>query len=113
MRISDWSSDVCSSDLPHQEIAEYKTRGKDSEGHADEDGPVVRQRRQQPRLEIARDQTADDRLRREEAGARHGYRLASHRKDDAGKQRAEQHGRRSEEHTSELKSIMRHTYDVS
>src|SRR3546814_18780371 len=41
MRISDWSSDVCSSDLPHeQEVAHLHLGGRDLEGLAitDDDG---------------------------------------------------------------------------
>src|SRR3546814_4669384 len=74
MRISDWSSDVCSSDLPGEP------------GHAG--------------------------IRRDVQGADQDAPSAAHR--DAGGQlyRHGEYRRRSEEHTSELQSLMRISYAV-
>src|SRR3546814_10178356 len=68
MRISDWSSDVCSSDLAHAAIAVEKRNRPLGGIHLEPDGPAV---------------TA-----------------------------AEKRSHRSEEHTSELQSLMRISYAV-
>src|SRR3546814_1742923 len=94
MRISDWSSDVCSSDVDR--------------GH--------RRLRDQP-AEIA------DRIDRGESGrgARAGqearrqrpeHRLPGKNRGGGDRQRGELEHRRSEEHTSELQSLMRISYAV-
>src|SRR3546814_7035223 len=80
MRISDWSSDVCSSDLDREEAG---TRIRRDELHAD-DGT----RRQAAR--------PDGHLSRRLPAAR----------------RLGQRDPRSEEHTSELQSLMRNSYAV-
>src|SRR3546814_3163158 len=97
MRISDWSSDVCSSDL-------------------------LCQRRDRPALQEGR-RAAEAQECRAQAGARRG--ATTHRRraacdaDNAGSRarvRAAYHlgpdVRRSEEHTSELQSLMRISYAV-
>src|SRR3546814_2502603 len=108
MRISDWSSDVCSSDLVGIQQPGFAKRAMDF--------PVVR-------FEVVIDEIVlgriDDTL---EHGARfRGQFLAARRRievdvDDA---RVRQHGflaeeqaARSEEHTSELQSLMRISYAV-
>src|SRR3546814_2288857 len=102
MRISDWSSDVCSSDL--------KQHGLSLDGTA----PRSTQRYVADRISAASGDEDDslvpdhgDRTRRHAdgtgrgwAGQRHAGRAAG---DDA---------RRSEEHTSELQSLMRNSYAV-
>src|SRR3546814_3116971 len=78
MRISDWSSDVCSSDL----------RDPD-----DSLGPG------------RRDRAADRRCRR-------GWRRYRLRRPDPGQGHHQRRVLRSEEHTSELQSLMRNSYAV-
>src|SRR3546814_5675004 len=91
MRISDWSSDVCSSDLRHADHACRASCGRHwpiaggDRGHA-------------PRA-----------LRRHAAA---GGRRADRRKPAAGDSVAAPGRVRSEEHTSELQSLMRISYAV-
>src|SRR3546814_5848459 len=107
MRISDWSSDVCSSDLeavvgnPHllQHRRELEPHGR-GRRHADPLALEVL-----PRLDV--DAVAGDHEFRRDAGAG--------QPDDVGEVLAEQDrqvGRRSEEHTSALQSLMRISYAV-
>src|SRR3546814_1077039 len=102
MRISDWSSDVCSSDLARQELGRRRLwplrparrRCGRFAGHASAriaQPAVGRHRAQLHLLSVAR--------RRQPREQRHQLRLAVH----AG---------RSEEHTSELQSLMRISYAV-
>src|SRR3546814_3764741 len=117
MRISDWSSDVCSSDLDEQlrhddedvekphvdaELCLRQAGGEDRIGHGEHRGP-----------EDADEDLADDQARRiaqhEEAGIAD---RAADQPDDMGARRADP-PRRSEEHTSELQSLMRIPYAVS
>src|SRR3546814_4004049 len=101
MRISDWSSDVCSSDLVAQAGdagAAQPLDAGDGVGHGGHLGADLRGRGQ-PILR-AIEVTL---LRRDLGAADHrafGGRQALHR------------ARRSEEHTSELQSLMRITYAV-
>src|SRR3546814_9275125 len=106
MRISDWSSDVCSSDLQH-EIGRVE-RGGDAGGEAERD------RRGELLKRLALFGTA--RLRRQKSGdlAEHGElggRCRGARPDGRAELAQEEHLRglagRSEEHTSELQSLMR------
>src|SRR3546814_1940387 len=97
MRISDWSSDVCSSDLRRQG-ARHLLRG--------------------PRRPRAQEEALDQRIARlAQAPPPRGHaarRVAgsrSHQGDPAAPRRAAQE-RRSEEHTSELQSLMRISYAV-
>src|SRR3546814_2249079 len=87
MRISDWSSDVCSSDLTRRRQA-----------HLDL-SPRARPARNAE--EIARHRVGRDRDRICELLQRHGGRCDRRR-----------NARRSEEHTSELQSLMRISYAV-
>src|SRR3546814_2216968 len=110
MRISDWSSDVCSSDLDEVEIEVERAQhhslarpfsapvmgifglqplrvivsqaGKDQ--HADEPNYIMNRGRLQPDIDQARNEQADN----------------AHDQE------------RSEEHTSELQSLMRNSYAV-
>src|SRR3546814_5809342 len=106
MRISDWSSDVCSSDLAYHEgqgadigAAQRHVRGHrvdDEEVHAD-------RRRDQADLDGDKDQHAEPQRQflRWQAEVEH----RDHREED-------RDGERSEEHTSELQSLMRIPYAV-
>src|SRR3546814_9791141 len=89
MRISDWSSDVCSSDLDSHAPASASR-------HVAADrvlGPIGRDRRRIDRLSRGRP--------RRRAGLGHLAQLRRHRLRP---------GRRTEEHTSELQSLMRNSY---
>src|SRR3546814_3595982 len=105
MRISDWSSDVCSSDLqadPHQAGSQDPGRADDGRGEAAARcDPLA----QAPGGAVGR-------LRRG-AARRRGVGAEGQRyrqQADAAADRARQ--RRSEEHTSELQSLMRISYAV-
>src|SRR3546814_3253520 len=99
MRISDWSSDVCSSDLRPQRAEQLP----------------VRRRRASERGGAAGDRAACPGHARGPApdrgaaafGGDHRARARGHRRDA----RVRRAGR-SEEHTSELQSLMRISYDV-
>src|SRR3546814_2313063 len=117
MRISDWSSDVCSSDLPRHRQREQIAALAGGEGVdlVDDDRPHLREHRetvgiaQQQRQRFRRGQQD---LRRPRALARLAVarRVAGARLDAD----VEPHflDRRSEEHTSELQSLMRISYAV-
>src|SRR3546814_3663608 len=94
MRISDWSSDVCSSDLrlphrhpapTHQQADFSHHRGQQDQGVGDDENEVV----EQPAV-------GD-----EAAGS-----------GDLPDEQPSRHALRSEEHTSELQSLMRISYAV-
>src|SRR3546814_4164419 len=132
MRISDWSSDVCSSDLqPRVFIAPLardirgrcgkKTGFRGSAGDLSGDGrglfrPWLRAGDASPRL--CR-RTCAVRPRRNRKGgiltwglARSGGRSTRKRKGEAHHEHARRGRNRSEEHTSELQSLMRISYAV-
>src|SRR3546814_6379402 len=94
MRISDWSSDVCSSDLPERPAR------RPVEARA------VRVAREHHRLEVAAEQQRVHQ-QREDRRADPGD-----EQQDIDGQREEIAADRSEEHTSELQSLMRISYAV-
>src|SRR3546814_10064465 len=105
MRISDWSSDVCSSDLLGllSAVAEYRT-GRQVRHHRRLSRQLVRRLRRRSRdrdLGRARRQPLD-------RPVRFIRRIADLDARDEGPARAQ----RSEEHTSELQSLMRISYAV-
>src|SRR3546814_9430540 len=115
MRISDWSSDVCSSDLPADERRQ---------GGADR---LLGQRRagdRQPRLSVGRGPAPSPRARRFRArlvsagrrapdgGDRRRRRPALDAEEGQGTDARHPRRGRSEEHTSELQSLMRISYAV-
>src|SRR3546814_5442371 len=113
MRISDWSSDVCSSDLRIVEAQlrldlHHEPAAGDAGDRAQEDGAE--------RTRIARGggdrDEAGDRTRTgaEQRSLVAERALGEHPEEDAGGGRGE--GVRSEEHTSELQSLMRISYAV-
>src|SRR3546814_6776821 len=101
MRISDWSSDVCSSDL-RIDAHDVSVGGQGAGARAEDDpaaGEVVEQADavgQQPRVVVGQRDHAGAEL--DVLGA-----LGRHRDDELW---------RSEEHTSELQSLMRISYAV-
>src|SRR3546814_4106561 len=103
MRISDWSSDVCSSDLPKYFSNEKTRRAEESYVRGHRRRSRHRRVRFQPRAAPqsgARNAVPrrDDQLRRPPA-------IVRTRRADPGRAR-------SEEHTSELQSLMRISYAV-
>src|SRR3546814_5520858 len=101
MRISDWSSDVCSSDLVRRPAVAGALHAA---GPLALDQPHVR-----PGILVLADPAgvrrafAGHRLRRQDASAGH---------DEHARQGDGLAARRSEEHTSELQSLMRISYAV-
>src|SRR3546814_10480469 len=89
MRISDWSSDVCSSDLPEYDLAEQRTARQVRPPDQD------REHSSQTLSDDGRCKGEDERV--------YGY---------FPEVLASQQIGRSEEHTSELQSLMRISYDV-
>src|SRR3546814_4649452 len=131
MRISDWSSDVCSSDLQgndthdegdggHQNWPQAQTAGFDGrldgccalqfqlagELH-DQDGVLAGQTHQDHQTYLGEDIVVA--TRQPNAGQRGQY---AHGHDKNHRQRQGQAFVRSEEHTSELQSLMRISYAV-
>src|SRR3546814_8946950 len=101
MRISDWSSDVCSSDLTARELQHLEhlpRRARDRRGAAVEAGGDRRDR-------VG---GIDDPDRQAVMGEGQGERLA----DEAATRNQDIAAQRSEEHTSELQSLMRISYAV-
>src|SRR3546814_8313057 len=103
MRISDWSSDVCSSDLRLVQRVELP-----HDGRADADVHAAVRDRPYRRLERARDRAA--RRRQDHPPERELHRPGRPRL--RADQQALIRGSRSEEHTSELQSLMRISYAV-
>src|SRR3546814_5158036 len=113
MRISDWSSDVCSSDLPTSPHARPSGNNRRpsccGSGHerigeaAHRQRPAVDEDEQQ-QLERQR----NDCRRQHHHAQAHQYRRDDEIDDDEGQEDEE----RSEEHTSELQSLMRISYAV-
>src|SRR3546814_5889346 len=100
MRISDWSSDVCSSDLVPPVVGEVGAG--DDEQHPGRAGDVG-EGRAQPAHDAASSHAHAD--REGEQNERHAE-AVGHEHGDARRQV------RSEEHTSELQSLMRISYAV-
>src|SRR3546814_4063761 len=106
MRISDWSSDVCSSDLAVAETKWHRIFGRAHQGARDaRDGPSGARSLFGDALFLEpsglRRDRREDRRRHEHGGGDRGSRLPR-----IGA------GTRSEEHTSELQSLMRNSYAV-
>src|SRR3546814_10858177 len=102
MRISDWSSDVCSSDLLPPDVAARRDERGAAQG-------ARRLFRADDRADENRDRGIDRPVRWRFAGG--GGPLSAWRRAD-GHARDDDPARRSEEHTSELQSLMRISYAV-
>src|SRR3546814_10039238 len=98
MRISDWSSDVCSSDLKLRILAEL--RGLDPKDRITPIKAALQMEAAVDGAQVAGQDAPPDQVR----GRLYGALLVEHPDSDAGK--------RSEEHTSELQSLMRISYAV-
>src|SRR3546814_2770110 len=112
MLISDWSSDVCSSDLLHLQLSDFgKLRTRDLTG-----GNLARflgtrlqlgglLDQEGCRRRLRREGKAAIRINGDDRGDRHAlFKIAG--------RRVERFAERSEEHTSELQSLMRISYAV-
>src|SRR3546814_7537494 len=112
MRISDWSSDVCSSDLRHNERRErgHGDRNRNRRGDRRQEGADGRSDDTQA--------TAAPKPRRQpsaqDSGAQAGQSRSSAPTTANGSTQTVENGEngRSEEHTSELQSLMRISYAV-
>src|SRR3546814_4045630 len=100
MRISDWSSDVCSSDLIGQCFGQYRRPFGTAKAAPDRQLPVAPHDR------------VDERQRGEQGIAGKGQALAVEVVDQPAARRLAFHKTRSEEHTSEIQSLMRNSYAV-
>src|SRR3546814_5331736 len=105
MRISDWSSDVCSSDLRHHQHARFQLRLK---AQRNVHGHLVT-------IEVRVESGADQRVKLDGLALnQHGFECLDAK--TVKRRGAVQHDRvlanRSEEHTSELQSLMRISYAV-
>src|SRR3546814_9268369 len=114
MRISDWSSDVCSSDLRQQRQQQEGQEGEalvhgriSSCGGNEREGGL----RLGARGALHRDQLFGDLQRLRVAGGLHAV-LAVHDQGWGAAQAAGDGEVRSEEHRSELQSLMRNSYAV-
>src|SRR3546814_8369627 len=116
MRISDWSSDVCSSDL--KEIQRLERLYALAWGQSQQrDRAQAHQRQSQLKYEQALDIAMDQQNRRDHAGQRSRHLRNANAQYHSPKPRCRRHclhdikkgkrRKRSEEHTSELQSLMR------
>src|SRR3546814_4083272 len=103
MRISDWSSDVCSSDLAELEAAEARLGALEGSG--------IEQAREGVRLAELSYRAGKSSLV-EYIDAQQAYAATQAELIAAQQARAEARAVRSEEHTSELQSLMRISYAV-
>src|SRR3546814_9546316 len=102
MRIGDWSSDVCSSDLPQH--VERRVGEVQHAHHPEDQRQAGRDHEQQQAVDHAVEQRNDQGL--------HENVLISGSHAAAKPHDAWPRGARSEEHTSELQSLMRISYAV-
>src|SRR3546814_8467959 len=105
MRISDWSSDVCSSDLDHS--GEHRDAG----GRAHFRAGAVREH-QRNGAGDERDRGHHDRAQAQAAGFERRFHDALALQFELARELHDQDRVRSEEHTSELQSLMRISYAV-
>src|SRR3546814_3660902 len=108
MRISDWSSDVCSSDLQGVRFGLRRQRRRQRDGGRGVAGGRFKDQRVRRRAALAELGRNHFRM----AGVRHHIGRPERRLVDAPRRRLQQRVRRSEEHTSELQSLMRISYAV-
>src|SRR3546814_10765391 len=110
MRISDWSSDVCSSDLRHGEQAAIDGAAGGRDGHD------AAQRAELVALDLGEghDCFIDGNGRRHHRNPLYPWKAGGRKHERRGRAAALQEAavRRSEEHTSELQSLMRISYAV-
>src|SRR3546814_6052314 len=110
MRISDWSSDVCSSDL----LCGSDQSGERPQDHRARERPWPLRRRQGDRSVAQIGRASGRGAKRNRQGPRAAC-LSARRRAARATRRGQECGRgadRSEEHTSELQSLMRISYAV-
>src|SRR3546814_2807664 len=118
MRISDWSSDVCSSDLGRERGRLFNDQAGDPRAHAGipEAGDMLGGRGDSLGLALSRQITRNlVRHVDQPLAGRHDFILVAHGSDPIRLLPEVQcggSGARSEEHTSELQSLMRISYAV-
>src|SRR3546814_2487521 len=107
MRISDWSSDVCSSDLPLDlgRVVEIGAGGVEMGERDAEPVHALRAPGRQARILVADPARIAQDLRKPQVAPEIIVLILLEDRRDIG-------ARRSEEHTSELQSLMRHSYAV-
>src|SRR3546814_5456114 len=103
MRISDWSSDVCSSDLPAERALTRFRRG--GETAAQRAGDSTRRAANRRRWR-------DERIAAQRAARGLWHEAQRGEADQAGEDHVISGHEGSEEHTSELQSLMRNSYAV-
>src|SRR3546814_2880354 len=101
MRISDWSSDVCSSDLPAARFEEFADQRN-----------IAQKRDAFDRLALVVVEQAADREDFAVIDGQHGFERPFVDDQVAVARRHRTRDARSEEHTSELQSLMRNSYAV-
>src|SRR3546814_10090573 len=104
MRISDWSSDVCSSDLD-------QAKARDVAADEDREALAIERDVGVERIDAAADRAGDARAARG-LGRRGDFALRGAAEEIFAARRFAGAGKRSEEHTSELQSLMRISYAV-
>src|SRR3546814_8956323 len=109
MRISDWSSDVCSSDLGCANALEPARPGK-TQDHAE--GGGQHHQPEEARVQAVILQPPRSRQRLDPGDQRPGEQVRQASQADADREDHHQVAHRSEEHTSELQSLMRISYAV-
>src|SRR3546814_8219888 len=108
MRISDWSSDVCSSDLEQIDLIDSAARAVMALDEPEEDNPAAARHRAETAALIA--EGIPEKAAQRRAGSRvFGSKPGAY---GAGLQAMIDEKIRSEEHTSELQSLMRNSYAV-
>src|SRR3546814_6819297 len=111
MRISDWSSDVCSSDLPAAGLDRFGSREFRREFVGGIGREIDRDERIERHAEVdAARRAVDERGFGDHLAARGAHRLHRFARRETGGDDILDH--RSEEHTSELQSLMRISYAV-
>src|SRR3546814_9460044 len=111
MRISDWSSDVCSSDLPSRKSVNVLRAVSNVVSAPANAGPAVQAKRNRTSRARAIASSARPTLFRTSCMV--GFLLIKTRPNRAQKEAHQSfRSRRSEEHTSELQSLMRISYAV-
>src|SRR3546814_1556675 len=114
MRISDWSSDVCSSDLKADQQSEVEPDQRQADGiedaENDADGALTAHKAGNGRVHVAGKPAHRRRLVARDTAIDLVHHLVPVEQDVEGDHRGDD--QRSEEHTSELKSLMRISYAV-
>src|SRR3546814_2840480 len=112
MHISDWSSDVCSSDQPHDRAARHRLPVLEHGDLGAESAGALHEFGGRPRVQAALVGDQQHPTRRHRRDPATGRRYDPDPPSMSAVRAAEDLGGRSEEHTSELQSLMRISYAV-